>query len=104
MKNILRIDHKSLQIIMDRTYAKNAENTASPEYQHLQEVRRDYPNYTVIRKTIKKNPNMDRYKGLTYDYMREYIILHSSREEEMPFSRSTFSHFSPKTSLMRRPQ
>ena len=56
MKNILRIDHKSLQIIMDRTYAKNAENTASPEYQHLQEVRRDYPNYTVIRKTIKKNP------------------------------------------------
>ena len=26
---------------------------------------------------------MDRYKGLTYDYMREYIILHSSREEEM---------------------
>ena len=83
MKNILRIDHKRLQIIMDRTYAKNAENTASPEYQHLQEVRHDYPNYTVIRKTIKKNPNMDRYKGLTYDYMREYIILHSSREEEM---------------------
>ena len=83
MKNVLRINHSKLLIIMDRTYAKNAENTASPEYQHLQEVRRDYPNYTVVRKKIKKNPDMDRYKGLTYDYMRDYIILHSSREEEI---------------------
>lgn len=104
MKNILRIDHKRLQIIMDRTYAKNAENTASPEYQHLQEVRHDYPNYTVIRKTIKKNPNMDRYKGLTYDYMREFWYCICLSIVIVPFSRSTFSHFSPKTSLMRRPQ
>ena len=64
MKNYCRIDHENRQIIMDRTFAKNSENTRSEEYTHLQEVRR----------TIKKSANKKTYKGLTYDYMRNYIL------------------------------
>lgn len=74
MKNYCRIDHENRQIIMDRTFAKNSENTRSEEYAHLQEVRRDYPTYQVIRRTIKKSANKKTYKGLTYDYMRNYIL------------------------------
>ena len=74
MKNYCRIDHENRQIIMDRTFAKNSENTRSDEYAHLQQVRRDYPDYTVTRRAIKTNPNKKTYKGLTYDYMRRYIM------------------------------
>ena len=80
MKNILKIDHAHSAIIMDRTFAKNAENTMSAEYAHLQSVRRDYPNYTVARRQIKKNPNKECYKGLTYAYMEDYITSHESGE------------------------
>jgi hypothetical protein len=81
MKNTLKIDHTHGLLIMDRTFAKNAENTRSEEYAHLQAVRKDYPDYTVTLKTIKKNPNKESYKGLTYDYMEDYILAHGSEEE-----------------------
>ena len=73
MKNILKINHEKGIITMDRTFAKRAENTMSDEYAHLQSVRRDYPKYTVIRREIKKNPNKECWKGLTYEYMEKYI-------------------------------
>ena len=76
MKNTLKINHAERTITMDRTFAKNAENTMSAEYSHLQSVRRDYPTYTVVRRQIKKNPNKECYKGLTYEYMENYIIGH----------------------------
>ena len=43
MKNTLKLDHENGLIVMDRTFAKKAENTMSTEYAHLQNVRRDYP-------------------------------------------------------------
>ena len=82
MKNTLTINHATKVITMDRTFAKKAENTMSAEYAHLQNVRRDYPTYTVVRREIKKNPDKECWKGLTYEYMRDYIILHSTPEEE----------------------
>ena len=74
MKNTLKLDRSKGLIIMDRTFAKLSENTRSEEYAHLQQVRRDYPTYTVVLRQIKKNPNKECYKGLTYDYMYEYIL------------------------------
>ena len=70
MKNTLKINHTNSTIVMDRTFAKLAENTMSAEYAHLQQVRKDYPAYTVVRRTIKRNANKESYKGLTYEYFR----------------------------------
>ncbi len=81
MKNTLVINFKNKKIIMDRTFAANAQNTKSDEYQHLQEVRKDYPDWDVITRTIKRNPNKETYKGLTYDYMENYILSHGTDEE-----------------------
>ena len=81
MKNILKIDHPTKTITMDRTFAKNAENTRSEEYAHLQNVRRDYPHYTVVRRQIKPNPNKECWKGLTYEYMENYIKTHGTEDE-----------------------
>ena len=63
MKNTLKIKHEFALIIMDRTFAKKAENTRSEEYTHLQKIRQDYPTYEVITKTIKKNEKKESYKG-----------------------------------------
>ncbi len=82
MKNTLKINHEEREIIMDRTFAKFAENTRSEEYAHLQQVRKDYPTYTVTLRKIKKNPNKKSYEGLTYQYMEDYIATHETPENE----------------------
>ena len=74
MANTLKLDHKNGLIVMDRVFAKKSENTMSNEYAHLQNVRRDYPTYTVVRHTIKKNTSKETYKGLTYEFMEYYIV------------------------------
>ena len=80
MKNWLKIDHINGRLIMDRTFAKNAENTRSEEYRHLQSVRQDYPTYIVIRKQIKKAPQKENYRGLTYEFMETYVKNHEPED------------------------
>ena len=81
MKNKLLINHTNRTIIMDRTFAKYAANTRSEEYAHLQRVRQDYPEYEVIRRKINSNNNKETYRGLTYEYMEDYILTHGTPEE-----------------------
>lgn len=80
MKNVLKIDFQKKELVMDRTFAKMCENTRSEEYTQLQRVRSDYPNYRVVIRSIKKNPNKKTYKGLTYEYMEDYISTHEPEE------------------------
>ena len=80
MKNTLTINHANRTIIMDRTFAKFASNTKSPEYAQLQSVRRDYPDYTVVQRHIRTNNEKETYRGLTYAYMEDYILTHGTEE------------------------
>ena len=80
MKNTLTINHANRTIVMDRTFAKNALDTRSEDYAHLQAVRRDYPNYQVVQRHIRTNSNKNTYAGLTYDYMESYILTHGTEE------------------------
>ena len=80
MKNSLKVNFLTGEIVMDRTFASLCANTNSIEYTHLQEVRRDYPEYKVVTRTIKRNPNKETYKGLTYEYMQDYILRHESED------------------------
>ena len=76
MTNYAKIDTANHRIVMDRTFAKNAEVVGSTEYKILQACRADYPDYAVVRREIKKNPLQEHYNGLTYKYMEEYIVSH----------------------------
>ena len=80
MLNYLKVDDRNRQLVMDRTFAKNVQNTNSEEYRHLQQVRKDYPTFAVVARQIKKNPNKECYKGLTYEYMTEYIMKYEPAE------------------------
>ena len=83
MKNTLKLDHTKRTIVMDRTFAKYAANTMSTEYAHLQAVRQDYPEYTVVQRKIKRSKTKECYRGLTYEYMEDYIKTHGSEEESV---------------------
>ena len=76
MKNTLKIDFDNKTIVMDRTFAARVTDTRSDEYLHLQAVRKDYPDYRVITRQIKRNPDKKTYRGLTYEYMENYILSH----------------------------
>lgn len=78
--NALFVNFDKNQLVMTRQFAQKCRNTQSPEYAQLQSVRRDYPGFAVITREIKKNPNKECYKGLTYQYMEDYIITHESDE------------------------
>ena len=75
MTNItITINDKKHTIEMNKTTAKRACKYGTEEYKALQEVRSAYPNYrieTVIRKVEKCE-----YKGLTFEYMKQYIEQH----------------------------
>ena len=81
MKNTLKINHTEKTIVMDRTFAKLSSDTRSEEYAHLQQIRRDYPTYTVVQRQIRRNNTKVTYAGLTYDYMKDYIKKHGTKEE-----------------------
>ena len=70
MKNTLKVDFSNNLIIMDRTFAKLCEDTNSGEYAKLQSVRKDYPDFKVITRTIKRA------------YMEKYI-LNSGNDDEV---------------------
>ena len=83
MKNTLRFDHDARCIVMDRTFYKNSSSIRFDEYAMLQRARQDYPTYTPVIKRIKRNPNKETYKGLTYAYMERYIESHANAEAIM---------------------
>ena len=68
---------------MTHSYLQSTIIKFSQEYEQIQRVRADYPDFTVITRTIKKNSGKESYKGLTYDYMRAYIMSHEEGENRI---------------------
>ena len=69
------------RIVMDSKFAKEATKYGTQEYMMLQDARKSYPNFLVVRKTIKKNSKKEAFKGLTYAYMEEYMNTHDVSEK-----------------------
>ena len=81
MKNYVRIDEANRQIIMDRTFSRLSKIVGSEEYNLLQRARQDYEGFHVVTRTIRRNDKKECYRGLTYDYMERYILLHDKATE-----------------------
>lgn len=73
MTNIT-INAKNATIELTKVFAKNASRFGSEEYKQLQQARADYPNYRVVIRKASKS--VDHLKGLTFDFMLEYISSH----------------------------
>ena len=81
-KSKLMVKYADGVIEMNTTFAKEMRNPLSEEYALLQRTRQDFPTFAVRTRQIKSNPHKETYKGLTYEYMRDYIILHTAPENE----------------------
>ena len=73
MTTAIRLDFDKNLIILNSTFAKKARRIGSPEYNQLPEVHSEFSTFKVVQRQIKKKPDQEHYKGLTYDYMRAYI-------------------------------
>ena len=47
----------------------------------MQRARQDYEGFHVVTRTIRRNDKKECYRGLTYDYMERYILLHDKADE-----------------------
>ena len=83
MTSAIRINHFDKEILISKTFEKAAHNPNSREYKELMEVMNTHPTYKLAQRSIKKNTKKETYAGLTYKFMRDYIILHSTPEEEI---------------------
>lgn len=72
-------------IEINKIFDKERTNPLSDEYALLQKIRADYPDFQVRVRQIKKNAAKEAYPGLTYEYMRDYIILHTAPEAGRSF-------------------
>ena len=75
-RNSCFIDHVEGVIVITSSFAKEAGKYGTKEYKLLAECRKKFPNYTVEKRTVKTNSAQNRYKGLTYDEMGQYISEH----------------------------
>ena len=79
-KSKMKVLYAEGVIEMNTTFAKMMENPLSEEYALLQKIRMENPTFAVRRRQIKKNPNKECWKGLTYEYMEGYIATHENDE------------------------
>ena len=77
------VDLEKRTIVMTKKFAVAASNPLSGEWTILQAVRNAYPEFEVKRHTMRKQPNKECYKGLTYDYMRNYIMTYDENAMEV---------------------
>ena len=82
-KSKMKVLLKEKKIEINRMFEKECQNPRSDEYRILQDVRKDYPDFLVESRTIKRNPQKETYPGLDYDFMRYYITITSSPENEI---------------------
>lgn len=78
MTNAIVIKSSNRTIELTKKFANAAKNYGTVEYRELQEVRKDYPNYKIVTRTVSKKA--DSYKGLTLDYMEKYLQKRENKD------------------------
>ena len=80
-ENSVRINRNSRTIEVTKSFDKAASRFGTREYEAMQQVRKDYPTFTVVVKTVRTKA--DHFKGLTYNFMEKYIASHDDAEVRM---------------------
>ncbi len=72
----ITVNYAKSEIIISSAFGKKAFTPGTAEYAQLQAVRRDFEGFTLVTRQFKTNTTQERYKGLTYDYMKWYILTY----------------------------
>ena len=74
------IDYITETITVTKKFLKAASVYNSPEYKLMKEIRADYPTFKFAEKEIAKKAGKTTHKNLTFETMREHIILCEGKE------------------------
>ena len=74
----IRVNSAKREIVITKAFAKKAERYGSAEYNELKSAKNDNPSFKVV---IKKSAKKDSLKGLTFDFMRQYIERHDDENQ-----------------------
>lgn len=77
----LKINDRKKTIEISKAFAKKASYYGTEEYIALKNAKADNQNYRVI--TLAPKRTKPTFKGLTYDYMIEYIEKHDNEEKSI---------------------
>ena len=72
----MHVNYAERKIVLSSAFAKKAFTPGTDEYRQLQAVRNDYPDFVLKTRQFKTNTKQERYRGLNYDFMRDYIRKH----------------------------
>lgn len=79
-KNVIKMmDDNQAQV--SKTFAKKAKIFGTDEYKLWREFKAENPEYVMVIKTIKKNPDKRTTKNLKYENMRKFIKEQDNAEE-----------------------
>lgn len=73
--NPYKIDYLKSTIIVSKKFLKAASVCDSKEYNTMIQLRKDFPTFTFEEKQITQKKGKQSYKNLTFEKMREHIIL-----------------------------
>lgn len=79
-KKIIKIKENNIAEVT-KEFAKKAMIYGTEEYRLWRDFLSENPNYTMVTKTIKKNPNKETNKNLTFDNMRTFISEQENSDE-----------------------
>ena len=77
-----KIDYISEKITVSKKFLKAAGVYNSPEYKLMKELRADYPAFTFEEKKIDKKAGKVTHKNLTFEKMREHLIVRFGEDSE----------------------
>ena len=78
------INYERKTIEITKAFSKKAKVYNSEEYKELVDACQKFPTYvlTIVENKRSNRNNKESYKGLTFDFMENYIKTHSENKEE----------------------
>lgn len=85
--NGYKVDFAAKVITITKRFGKAAGVLGTPEFEVMQQLRKEYVDYKVQYKTIERNENKQTYKHLTIDEMKRFL----STREDSQFALAQFA-------------
>lgn len=78
-----RVDFAKNAIVITRDFARRASIVGTPEFKRLSELCNAYPSLTVITRTARKGASKISTKGLTMEFMENFITYRRPNDLEL---------------------
>ena len=67
------INYEDNTITLTKAFAKQAQNPATKEFRELDKLHKNFPDFTITKRTAKVNEDKERHAGLSIPWMTNYI-------------------------------